>query len=188
MSTCPLGTQAYELDGPFSRPDDVVHMLEEAVSVLEGGGDRRITQRRGALHARPLRGRLHQPLHVGNGFFEIAADGSETLVTDPAAAKGLPNDKGGNAALLRARPVRRAARLLGYRTRRQDRRSKDPSAVAEVLEKKVAAEGAAWKSAGDYHHWAEGWANGEPGGGRTAYAGITFGALTPDPERAGSRG
>ncbi len=176
----PLGTQAYALDGPFSRPDDVVHMLEEAVSVLEGGGDRRITQREALCMLVHFTGDLHQPLHVGNGFFQIAADGSETLVSDPAAAKGLPNDKGGNADFFGPGRYDELHAYWDTELVVKIAGSKDPSAVADVLEKKIAAEGAAWKSAGDYHHWAEGWANESLAAARTAFSGITFGALTPD--------
>jgi hypothetical protein len=57
-----------------------------------------------------------------------------------------------------------------------------PAELAKVLESKVVAEGAAWKSSGDYHRWAEAWATESLAAARTAYEGIAFGAETPDPK------
>jgi hypothetical protein len=178
----PLGSAAYEPGGAFSNPHDVVHMIEAAVSVLEGGGDKRITQREALFMLVHFVGDEHQPLHIGNGFYKVAVDGSVTLVTDPAAAKDLPNDKGGNALFYG--PARMdelhaywdtalPAKLAG---------TDEPAELAKILLSKVAADGASWKSAGDYHHWAEGWATDSLAAARAAYAGIVFGQETPDPK------
>ena len=95
----PLGTKAYDPDGPFSRPDDVVHEVGRAVADPFRGQRRRPDQqgRSPSTCWCTSSGDLHQPLHVGNGFYEVADDGKVRLVTDPAAARSLPNDKGGNA-------------------------------------------------------------------------------------------
>jgi hypothetical protein len=177
----PLGLEAYSLDGPSSRPDDVVHMIEVAVSVLEGGGDKRITKLEALRMLVHFVGDLHQPLHVGNGFFDVGADGSVRLVTDPAAAMSLPNDKGGNADFY---GPGKYDELHAYWDDLPGKvaDSKDAAALAPVLEKVVAEKGQGWKSPGDYHHWAEGWATESLAAARTAYAGITFGAETPDPK------
>jgi len=84
----PLGSKEYDPGGAFSNPHDVVHMIGEAVSVLEGGGDRRITKREALYMVVHFVGDEHQPLHIGNGFYDVGADGSVKLVTDPGAAKG----------------------------------------------------------------------------------------------------
>jgi hypothetical protein len=177
----PLGLPAYTLDGPFSRPDDVVHMIEAAVSVLEGGGDKRITKLEALYMLVHFVGDEHQPLHVGNGFYEIGADGSVKLVSDPAAAKDLPNDKGGNADFY---GPGKFDELHAYWDTNLVQKvaggSKDPAVLAPVLAKLAADEGSGWKSAGNYHHWAEGWATESLAAARTAYAGITFGAEKPD--------
>lgn len=177
----PLGLAAYEPDGPFSRPDDVVHMIGEAVSVLEGGGDRRITPREALSMLVHFVGDLHQPLHVGNGFYLIGADGSVKLVMDPAAAEGLPNDKGGNADFYGPGRFDELHAYWDTNLVQKVADTKDPAVLEPVLEKEVAAEGSGWKSVGDYHHWAEGWATESLAAARTAYAGIAFGAETPDP-------
>lgn len=178
----PLGTPAYDTDSPFANGHNVVHMIGEAVSVLEGGGDKRITKREALCMIVHFVGDLHQPLHVGNGFFEVGADGSVTLVSDPAAAKGLPNDKGGNADFYG--PDRFDELHAYWDTNLPDKvaGSKDASVIASLLEKKVSQDGQGWKSAGDYHHWAEAWATESVAAARTAYSGIVFGAETPDPK------
>ena len=175
----PLGLEAYRIDGPSSRPDDVVHMIETAVSVLEGGGDKRITKLEALRMLVHFVGDLHQPLHVGNGFFDVGADGSVKLVTDPAAAMSLPNDKGGNADFY---GPGKYDELHAYWDDLPGKvaDSKDAAALAPVLEKVVADSGPSWKSAGDYHHWAEGWATESLVAARTAYGPVTFGAEKPD--------
>jgi S1/P1 nuclease len=179
----PLGTKVYEPDGPFARPDDVVHMIEVAVSVLEGGGDKRITKLEALRMLVHFVGDEHQPLHVGNGFFDVSADGSVKLVMDPAAVKDLPNDKGGNADFYG--PGKYDELHAYWDTNIVEKvagGSKEAADLAPALEKMATDAGAGWKSAGDYHHWAEGWATESLAAARTAYAGITFGAETPDPK------
>src|ERR1017187_1388636 len=178
----PLGSAAYEPDGAFSSPHDVVHMIGEAVSVLEGGGDRRITKREALLMLVHFVGDEHQPLHIGNGFYGIGADGSVKLVTDPAAAKGLPNDRGGNALYFGPGRLDELHAYWDSALVEKIARTDQVAELARVLQAKVAAQGASWKSAGDYHRWAEGWATESLAAARTAYAGIAFGAETPDPK------
>src|SRR6185369_9914184 len=43
-----------------------------------------------------LVGDLHQPLHVGCGFYRLDDHQIVELVRDPAEASGLPHDAGGN--------------------------------------------------------------------------------------------
>jgi len=177
----PLGLKAYEPDGPFSKPDDVVHMIGMAVRVLEGGGDKRITKAEAVYMLVHFVGDLHQPLHVGNGFFDVAADGSVKLVTDPVVAKDLPNDKGGNADFYGTGKYDELHAYWDTNLVQKVADTKEAADLAVVLAKKVAADGAGWKSPGDYHLWAEGWATESLMAARTAYDGITFGAETPDP-------
>jgi hypothetical protein len=177
----PLGTQAYTLDVAFSKPDDVVHMLEAAVAVLEGGGDARITRREALCMVVHFVGDLHQPLHCANGYFTVS-DGKAILVTDPVAAKDADNDKGGNTDFF---GPGKYDELHAYWDsdlvwKQVGGARDDPAAVAAVIEKKTAADGAAWKSAGDYHHWPEAWATESIEAARVAYAGIVFGTETPD--------
>jgi hypothetical protein len=176
----PLGLTSYQLDGAYSRPDDVVHMIEAAVTVLEGGGDPRITKREALCMLVHFVGDEHQPLHVGNGFYAIGADGSVKLVTDPAASKDLPDDKGGNADFYGTGKYDELHAYWDTNLVQKVAGTKEASELAPLLIKKAANDGSGWKSAGDYHHWAEGWADESLSAARTAYAGITFGAETPD--------
>jgi len=176
----PLGTAAYALDGPYAKPDDVVHMLEEAVRVLEGGGDRRITKREALCMLVHFVGDLHQPLHVANGYFETAADGTAKLDTDPASLKGVPNDKGGNADFFGPGKYDELHAYWDTALVEKIGAGRDPALLAELLEKRLSAESPGWASDGDYHHWAEGWATESLVAARAAYSGITFGALIPD--------
>ena len=178
----PLGTTTYDLNGAFSSPHDVVHMLEEAVTVLEGGGDKRITPLEALRMVVHFVGDLHQPLHVGNGFFVLAADGSVKLVEDPTAAKDLPNDKGGTADFFGPGRFDELHAYWDTELVIKITGTKEPADIAALLSKKLATDSAGWKSVGDYHHWPEGWASESLAAARTAFSGITFGAYTPDPK------
>jgi hypothetical protein len=177
----PLGATAYEADGPFANPEDVVHAIGQAVAVLEGGGDARITKKEALYMLVHFVGDIHQPLHVGDGYYALAADGSATLVTDPASARGLPNDKGGNVLYFGPGRYDELHAYWDSVLVKRITHSDITADLVKVLEPRVAAEGAGWKSAGDYHHWAEGWATESLAAARTAYAGLVFGAVTPDP-------
>jgi hypothetical protein len=178
----PLGLKAYDPNDSFARPDDVVHMIEAAVSVLEGGGDKRITKREALCMLVHFVGDEHQPLHVGNGFFSIGADGNAKLVLDPAAAKDLSNDKGGNTDYYGHGKYEELHAYWDSNLVEKAAHTDQPEKLAGVLDDLVAREGAGWKSSGDYHHWAEEWATESLVAARTAYSGITFGAEKPDPQ------
>jgi hypothetical protein len=177
----PLGTKAYEPDGPFAKPGDIVHAIAQAVSVLEGGGDSRITKKIALRMIVHLVGDIHQPLHTISGYYEVAADGTAKLVTDPEAAKGLPGDRGGNALYFGPGKFDELHSEWDYTLPMKITNSVIPADLAKILQAKIAAEGAGWKSPGDYHRWAEGWATESLEAAQTAYRGIEFGAVTPDP-------
>jgi len=177
----PLGSKAYELDGPFSNPHDVVHMAEAAVSILEGVGDKRITKREALYMLVHFVGDEHQPLHVGNGFY-VVAEGSVTLVTDPAAAKDLPNDKGGNALFYGPNRMDELHAYWDTALVGKVANTDQPAELAKVLQAKVAELGSSWNTPGDYHHWPEIWATESLAAARTAFSGLVFGAETADPK------
>jgi hypothetical protein len=178
----PLATKAYEPDGPFAKPDDVVHAIGMAVSVLEGGGDSRISRKMALRMIVHFVGDIHQPMHCVSGYYTVAADGTAKLVTDPEAAKGLPGDKGGNVLFFGPGHFDELHNYWDYTLPTRVTHSAVTAALVKTLEPMVAAGGATWKSPGDYHHWAEGWATESLAAAQTAYRGITFGASTPDPK------
>jgi len=178
----PLGVKAYTLDGEYERNDDVVHMIEQAVAVLEGTGDTRISPREALCMIVHFVGDLHQPMHVGNGVFATAPNGTARLVEDPVAARWLPNDKGGNADFFGPGKYDELHGYWDFEIVEKFAGSKDTTAAAAAMEKLVAGAGPEWRSQGDYHHWPESWATESLAAARTAFAGITYGTLTPDPK------
>ncbi|HEY1848430.1 MAG TPA: S1/P1 nuclease [Opitutaceae bacterium] len=175
----PLGLKQYEPDGAFARPDDVVHMAEAAVDVLEGRGDKRITKREAICMLVHFVGDEHQPLHVGNGFFRVA-DGEASLVEDPAECKGLPNDKGGNTDFYGPGKYDELHAYWDTNLPEKVAGSKDAKQLALVLEKLASDQSGSWGTPGDYHHWPEAWASESLAAARVAYSGIAFGAETAD--------
>jgi hypothetical protein len=176
----PLGSRAYELDGAFSNSTDVVHMAEAAISVLEGSGDKRISKKEALYMLVHFVGDEHQPLHIGNGFYKVDPDGTARLVTEPDAAKGLSNDKGGNALFFGPGHYDELHAYWDTELVNKVTGSADPAALEGVLQKEVSADGAGWKTSGDYHHWPEAWATESLAAARTAYTGLVFGSVTPD--------
>jgi len=175
----PLGTTAYTLDDPFANPHDVIHEIEAAVAVLEGQGDPGISRKMALRMIVHFVGDLHQPLHAGNGFYRVNPDRTVQLVTDPAQARGLQNDKGGNDLHFGPGKNDELHALWDSGDFERVAHSDDPAKIAAVLQAEIAAHGQAWASPGDYHHWAEGWATESVAAARTAYAGLVFGAEIP---------
>jgi hypothetical protein len=94
----PLGAESYEAARDFGSADDVVHAIGRCVAVLESpeptpGGMTRIEALRLLVH---FVGDIHQPLHCGCGFYDLANPDSPKLITDPKEARDRPNDRGGN--------------------------------------------------------------------------------------------
>jgi S1/P1 Nuclease len=180
----PLGTMAYKLDDPGVSTTDVVHMEEMAIEVLEGRGDARLNKADALRMLVHFVGDMHQPLHVGNGFFSFSADGTATLVKDPAAAKDLENDKGGNDLFYGPNKFDELHALWDFSLPEKILNTRDVPALAARLEKDIAEKGASWAQNGDYHHWAESWATESLATARKAYDGISYGAVTRDEKGA----
>lgn len=93
----PLGLTDYGHSEQFTNPTDIVHIINKCVEVLEGQSA--FMERRQALRwLIHLTGDIHQPLHVGVGFFSFAEDNSATLHRSPDDAFKYKqgNDEGGN--------------------------------------------------------------------------------------------
>ncbi|HEY1793885.1 MAG TPA: S1/P1 nuclease [Opitutaceae bacterium] len=178
----PLGTTQYTPEAQGARPDDVVHMAEAAVGVLEGRGDARITKREALCMLVHFVGDLHQPLHVGNGFFRVGVSDSAHLVEDPAQTAGLPNDKGGNTDFYGPGKYDELHAYWDTDLVRKVAGTRDPRGLALVLEKVVEENGGRWTTPGDYHHWPEAWATESLAAARIAYSGVAFGAESLGPK------
>jgi hypothetical protein len=96
----PLDAEGYDREryATFTRDDDLVQILAEAIRVLQGRSDRwsEVNALRLVVH---LVGDIHQPIHVGCCFIDESSDPPK-LVRDPAEAEGLDSDRGGNHIIL----------------------------------------------------------------------------------------
>lgn len=177
-SDLPLGTMVYKIDDPAEKSDDVVHQIELAVAVLEGGGDPRITKLQALRMLVHFVGDVHQPLHVGNGYIATDASGALSIVSDPASVAGLPSDKGGNDLFYGPGKWDELHAYWDGILIEKLAASKDPAVIAGIIEKDAAARGDTWKDTGDYHHWPEAWATESLAAARIAYTGLILGPAT----------
>jgi len=169
----PLGEAAYSDHDSFSRPDDVVHEINTAIQVLEGKSS--VVSPRVAIYMIVhFVGDLHQPLHVGTGYYELADPAHPVLITDPAAATGKESDKGGNDLSYGGQRFEELHAYWDTILPMKIAGSNEPSVLAKKLADAIQPGG--WASAGDHHSWAESWATESLIAARQAYAGIAFGA------------
>jgi hypothetical protein len=93
----PLGEPYPARANAYTRPNDVVGSLLRCVAVLEGRdstpGLTKPIALRFLVH---LAGDIHQPLHVGAGYFDVRQPMAPRLVRDPATARRSVSDLGGN--------------------------------------------------------------------------------------------
>jgi len=168
----PLGETRYTDDDPFSRPDDVVHEINIAVQVLEGKST--VVSPRIAIYMIVhFVGDLHQPLHVGTGYYDLSNPAHPLLITDPKAAVGKESDKGGNDLAYGSQRNQELHAYWDTVLPREVAGSIEPPALAKKLVDAI--QPGAWASAGDHHSWAESWATESLVAARQAYAGIIFG-------------
>jgi hypothetical protein len=157
----PLGSKSYTDDGKSSAKNDVVHEINIAITVLEGDSDEHtpVQALRMLMH---FVGDIHQPLHVGTGYYSVAADGTTlTLVKTPAKAVGLPMDLGGNDIMLPSVPPMGPykAELHSFwddNLVTDSAKTSSATKYAAALAAKYATD--EYKTTGSYHHWAEKWA------------------------------
>ena len=100
----PLGCTSYDTCNGFTPEDDVVHLINACISVLQNTPDpNHPMSRRNALRMLVhLVGDLHQPLHVGSGYVnENGPNNTIVIVRDPnLVSTSTPSDRGGNALII----------------------------------------------------------------------------------------
>lgn len=154
----------------FTRPDDIVHMINTCIELLEAKTESatftRVQALRWLLH---LVGDIHQPLHVTSGYYSSSSNLSHPkLITDPVEAltPGVVGDRGGNGLLfsptkddnLHALWDRCLVELVGG-DRSCSHTEKDYRGLARKLVDRMKEGNAArFKTLGDHHRWAEQWA------------------------------
>lgn len=178
----PLGSPGYDSSQRFAARNDIVQMINRCIVVLEDSSSNREMTKAQALRVLVhLVGDIHQPLHVGTGFYQIAADGRVRLVTSPAGAFGLPNDRGGNDLFLPSGEnwhsywdTTLVAKLAG---------SRDASELSRFINARL--DDHTWLKSHqdrlnpltrDHHRWAAQWAGRSVRQANLAYDGLQFGA------------
>ena len=183
----PLGAAGYDAAGPFASPDDIVHAIRRCIDVLERPADDPRFPRAFALRFLVhLVGDVHQPLHVGTGFYRFGRRGTAPiLVTDPGGARGATHDQGGNLLCYdRARCDRAQLHALWDVTLVESlARSSNDAPLTALLHARLADDG--WERArrerleppsGDHRTWAAAWATATVREARGAYEGLVPGA------------
>lgn len=167
----PLGSATYSESSRFADPDDVVHQINACIASLEGRSTK-FTPVEALRVLTHLVGDVHQPLHVGTGFFDVRNPSTPKLITAPSSVAGKSADLGGNK-------VRTGFGLFDSLHAYWD----------DTLVQRVAATGSAeklathlrsrvnhtkWRTPGDYHTWAAAWATESVHQAALAYKGIMF--------------
>ncbi|HTE87889.1 MAG TPA: S1/P1 nuclease [Terriglobales bacterium] len=169
----PLAMPEYTDNGDFSSPEDVVHAINSCIDVLENKSTRftRIQALRMLVH---FVGDVHQPLHVGTGYFSFDNKNMAHLIVDPVQARGESDDRGGND-LFYSKSGELHAYWDAQLVSKIDKTTDAPT-LAAFLKNHVDA--VTWKDTGDHHQWAEKWASESAHEAQAAYQGIKFGAAT----------
>ena len=90
-----MGFSDYQLNGPFSSRNDIVHALRRAIAVLEGKSSE-FTKVQALRIIAHLVGDIHQPLHTISGYYNLSDMNAPKLISKPGEALGKPQDRGGN--------------------------------------------------------------------------------------------
>jgi hypothetical protein len=144
----PLGTPNYSDSGKFSAPNNIVIQIKYCIEVLEGKKSD-MTKRQALSWLVHLVGDVHQPLHVGIGFFKInPATNAVELVRDPnKVTPDLFNDRGGNQLFYSASKNLHAY-WDGDLVKKIIPGKKTYESLARVLLTKMAKEEAGWNQSG----------------------------------------
>src|ERR1051325_1916765 len=83
----PLKSFKYLTNGAFASTNDVVHALDRCIDVLQNRS-RAMTKVQALRWVIHLVGDIHQPLHVGVGYYEFPTATNVHLLLDPTSAAG----------------------------------------------------------------------------------------------------
>lgn len=183
----PLASAEYKDDGEFSNQTDIVHMINTCIAILEGKSTE-FTQLQALRFLVHLVGDIHQPLHVGTGFYTLD-NTTVTLIREPADAAGKQTDIGGNSLAFTRFDNQPDELHSFWDTCLIQKLTKRPTCVLESkmpatefsklateLNKTVNAD--AFKTPGDFHTWAEQWATDSVHQASEIYNPVVFGKAT----------
>lgn len=162
----PLATTRYVEGTPFVSTNDIVTATRRCITVLEGRSAE-MSKRDALRWLVHLVGDIHQPLHVGCGYYRFKPDGAVELLREPDAAAGQPHDRGGN--LLRFSEKQNLHAFW-------DVALPEASSADEDLESTLrkAVQPQTWKSEGTVEEWPRQWAADAVVAARAAYQNIEF--------------
>jgi len=173
----PLGSTTYDANGPFAGKEDIVHKINDCIAILEGQAPK-MTRAQALRFLVHLVGDIHQPLHVGTGFYRFDRKGqSPMLVRDPnEVTSAMRNDRGGNLLFYTDENE-----LHGYWDTVLVSQIAGPNYMhlAKFLSAVAGKNSHAWESKGDYRQWAAQWATESAKEANHVYdTRIKFGAVT----------
>lgn len=167
----PLNSATYSRGSRFAEDNDVVHTLDAAIAVLEGRS-RKFTPAQAVRIVAHLVGDLHQPLHVGTGFFDLRNPDAPKLVIDPANTNNRAEDLGGN----KIQVGRMAFDTLHayWDTQLVEAAAGTGNAAKLAGRMRGALQPAKWATPGDHRAWAEAWATDSVHEAEFAYRGLIY--------------
>ncbi|WP_395753837.1 S1/P1 nuclease [Prosthecobacter sp.] len=168
----PVGLKKYAEGTPGTGVNDVVHVINRCIAVLESGKDsKEMTQKEALKVLVHLVGDIHQPLHVGAAYFD-AQDKMVVPQTEAEAKK--ESDHGGNDIEFRSgvlhsywddKTVQHAMKL---------EKAKTVEEMAEALKKQEPAD---LKTGGALNTWSATWATEILPDAEKAHRDLSFGPL-----------
>lgn len=164
----PIQEAAYRGNSKGARPDDVVRMIRRCISVLEGHGANptNLTQKEALRLLAHYLGDIHQPLHVGAGYFDAQdhlANPNQVAGTSETQGGGWIKYRGGLHGYWDGDTVELAMSAAHVTT---------PSAFAVRLKQNPPA---GWQTPGFFSSWSTSWATEMLPDAKKAYSLLTFG-------------
>ena len=171
FTNLPLGSGSYSESSRFAEADDVVHQINACIAALEGRPTKFTPEQalRVLVH---LVGDVHQPLHVGTGFFDVRNPEAPKLVTAPSSVAGKSADLGGNKVRTGFGPFDSLHAYWDDTLVQRVAATGNAEKLAAHLRSRV--NHTKWRTSGDYHAWAAVWATDTVHQTALAYKGIVF--------------
>jgi len=166
----PLNANVYEPAGPFARTNDIVQMINRCIDVLEEKSTM-MSKRHALRWLVHLVGDLHQPLHVGCGYYRFNGNNEAILIKSPAEAIGHQHDRGGNRL-----HYSKSGKLHSFwDDALVDRIDSSPNEanLLPILRAKVKP--GSFRTTGPIRSWSAKWAVDSVNEARGAYSGLQFG-------------
>jgi hypothetical protein len=169
----PLGAAKYDDGSEFTGPHDVVHVINDCINILEGTPSAlALTKSQALRFLIHFVGDIHQPLHVGTGYYRCTTSPHATLIVDESKAHGMCDDRGGNDLVFGSKQLHGFwdSDLVSAIVP-----SPDPTVLRAHLSGRI---GGITITPGDHHQWAEVWASESIHAAADAYDHIKFGQET----------